>query len=186
MSPRGDSDVPKTEQAVPDNDIKQFRLNKPLSPETIRAIASETLNAGGCVEPPAEPRVGDKMPDGTVFAGISPDKQEPMYFTPADAPLKMKFNEAVDYTAKLDAHGHKDWRVPTKAELEVLFNNRAAIGGFGSAAGWHWSSTETILSSAWVQSFFDGYQQPDYKDFRWSVRPVRCGPQPEINPGSTP
>ena len=70
------------------------------------------------------------MPDGTVLAGISPDTNKPMYATPADASLTMTFNEAQEYAAKLDAHGHKDWRVPTKAELNVLFNNRAAIGGF--------------------------------------------------------
>jgi hypothetical protein len=76
------------------------------------------------------PAPGDKMPDGTVFAGISPDTNKPMYAPPTDASLTMKFNEAQEYATKLDAHGHKDWRVPTKAELNVLFNNRAAIGGY--------------------------------------------------------
>src|ERR1700692_395009 len=28
-----------------------------------------------------EPQIGDKMPDGTRFAGISPDTQKPMYVT---------------------------------------------------------------------------------------------------------
>ena len=84
------------------------------------------------------PKVGDKMLDGTVFAGISPETSKPMYATPADAPLTRMFNKArtfnkaQKYAAKLNAHGHKDWRVPTKAELNVLFNNRAAIGGFNS------------------------------------------------------
>src|ERR1039458_3358697 len=118
------ADVPDTEQPPPVNGIKQFRLNKPLSRETISAMASETLRAGGWVEPPPpEPKVGDKMPDGTVLAGISPDPNKPMYATPADASLTMTFNEAQEYAAKLDAHGYKDWRVPTKAELNELFNN---------------------------------------------------------------
>jgi len=85
------------------------------------------------------------MPDGTVLVGISPDTNKPMYATPADASLTMTFNEAQEYAAKLDAHGHKDWRVPTKAELNVLFNDRAAVGGFdisGSIpAGWYWSAS---------------------------------------------
>jgi hypothetical protein len=38
------------------------------------------------------------------------------------------------HAATLNAHGHKDWRLPTKVELDVLFNNRAAIGGFERAA----------------------------------------------------
>jgi hypothetical protein len=50
--------------------------------------------------------------------GISPNTNKPMHATPADASLTMKFNEARVHAAKLDAHGHKDWRVPTKAELK--------------------------------------------------------------------
>ena len=104
-------------------------------------------NDDGKAAASAEPKIGDKMPDGTVFAGISPDTNKPMYATPADASLTMKFNEAQEYAAKLDAHGHKDWRVPTKAELNVLFNNRAAIGGFNVTgsypAGWYWSASPT-------------------------------------------
>jgi hypothetical protein len=92
-----------------------------LSKETVSAMASDTLRAGGRVEaPPAEPKVGDKMPDGTVLAGISPDTNKPMYATPADASLTMTFNEAQIYAAQLDAHGYKDWCVPSKAELNVL------------------------------------------------------------------
>src|SRR5947209_20375880 len=43
---------------------------------------------------PAELKPGDRMPDGTVYAGISPDKHQPMYTTPADAPLTYTFNQA--------------------------------------------------------------------------------------------
>ena len=53
--------------------------------------------------------------------------------------------EAEKYAKGFEGHGHKDFRVPTKNELSVLFNNRAAIGGFnvtGSIpAGWYWSSS---------------------------------------------
>jgi hypothetical protein len=165
-------------QPTPGNNIKNFRLNKPLTKETISALASETLRSAGWVEPPPpEPKLGDKMPDGTVLAGISPDTKNPMYVTPADASLAMKFNEAQDYAAQLDAHGHKDWRVPTKAELNVLFNNRAAIGGFdisGSGpAGWYWSASPTYKWYAWGQRFSDGLQFYGYKHTHSSVRCVR-------------
>src|SRR5580704_12929695 len=93
-----------------------------------------------------EPKLGEKMPDGTIYAGISPDTNKPMYATPADVPPTMTFNQATEYAAHLDAHGHKDWRMPTKAELNVLFNNRAAIGGFdlsgNDPAGLCWSSSQ--------------------------------------------
>jgi Protein of unknown function (DUF1566)/Sulfatase-modifying factor enzyme 1 len=123
------------------------------------------------------PNIGDKMPDGTVYAGISPDTGKVMYATPADAPLTMTFNDAQKYAAKLDAHGHQDWRVPTKAELNVLFNNRAAVGGFNvtgsNPAGWYWSASPNLKWIAWDQRFSDGYQNYDDEDGRAAVRCVR-------------
>jgi hypothetical protein len=121
---------------------------------------------------PAELKPGDRMPDGTVCAGISPDTQKPMYTTPVDAPLTMQWNEAMQYAATLDVHGHQDWRVPTKNELNVLFQNRAAIGGFNEtgsgSAGSYWSSMRSTWSPAfrnvkggyaWAQRFSDDGDQ---------------------------
>ena len=133
-------------------------------------------------EAPAPPRpkrkIGEKMPDGTVFAGISPDTNQPMYTTPADVPLTITFHQANKYAAKVDMHGHKDWRVPTKAELNVLFNNRAAIGGFDLSgqprAGWYWSSSRFNFWGAWLQRLSDGVQDGnDVKYGHAAVRPVR-------------
>ena len=125
----------------------------------------------------AEPKIGDKMLDGTVFAGISPDTNKPMYVTPAEASLTMTFNDAQKYAAQLDAHGHQDWHVPTKAELNVLFNNRAAIGGFNvtgsDPAGWYWSASPDDTWGAWGQRFSDGHQFNDNKGSHSSVRCVR-------------
>jgi hypothetical protein len=100
----------------------------------------------------------------TVFAGISPDTNKPMYATPTDASLTMTFNEAKKYAARLDAHGHKDWHVPTKAELNVLFNN---------PAGWYWSASPNDDWGAWDQRFSDGAQDGDLKGFHLLVRLVR-------------
>src|SRR5438477_1088089 len=72
----------------------------------------------------SEPQVGDKMADGSIFAGISPDTGKKMFATPADAPLTMKWKQAMDYAARLDVLGHTDWRVPTTGELNVLWENR--------------------------------------------------------------
>ncbi len=172
------ADVEEAEPVIVCAGSKQIRLNKTLSKEAISAMASDTLRAGGWVEaPPAEPKVGDKMPDGTVLAGISPDTNKPMYATPTDASLTMKFNEAQEYATKLDAHGHKDWHVPTKAELNVLFNNRAAIGGFNVTgsypAGWYWSASPYDGWNAWGQRFSDGFQNYSLKGSHSAVRCVR-------------
>jgi hypothetical protein len=66
---------------------------------------------------PTTPKIGMEMPDGSVYVGISPETNQPMYATPVKGDV-----------TNLDAHGHQDWRSPTKAELNVLFNSRADIG----------------------------------------------------------
>ena len=123
-----------------------------------------------------EPKIGDRIKDGTIYAGASPDGT-PLFTTPADAPLTMTFNDAKEYARKLDAHGHNDWRLPTEAELNVLFNNRAAIGGFdtsgSSPAGWYWSASPYNGSDAWGQRFSDGCQDHGTKNYLSSVRCVR-------------
>jgi hypothetical protein len=64
------------------------------------------------------PKVGDMMPDGTIYAGISPDTRKPMYTTaPTDAALMMTIDEAMKHAAKFDGHGHKDLRLPTEVKL---------------------------------------------------------------------
>ncbi len=147
----------------------------------IMEMAAQTLQSGGFdVEEANKPKpveIGGKMPDGTVYAGISPDTGKAMYTTPADAPLIYTFNEAKEYAVSLDPYGHRNWRVPTKSELNVLFNNRAAIGGFdltGSyPSGWYWSaSLQHRTWHRWDQRFSDGFQDTNLSDFRSSVRCV--------------
>ncbi len=67
--------------------------------------------------------IGDEVEDGTVYAGLSPDTGRAMYATPKDASGAYDFNEAAGYAEDLGAHGHNDWRVPSKGELNVLWEN---------------------------------------------------------------
>jgi len=152
-----------------------FRTDGPVL--DLRNVTGEAAKPNAPANTNQAPAPGDKMPDGTVFAGISPDTNKPMYATPADASLTMTFNDAQKYAAKLDAHGHKDWHVPTKAELNVLFNNRGAIGGFNvtgsNPAGWYWSSSSYGPWGAWDQRFSDGSQGYVDKGNHSAVRCVR-------------
>ena len=64
------------------------------------------------------------------------------------------------------------WRLPTKDELNVLYENKDEIGGF---AGYpYWSSTESDFSDAWSQNFYDGYQNLYVKGYISDVRSVRA------------
>jgi hypothetical protein len=118
-----------------------------------------------------ELKVGDRMPDGTIYAGVSPDSGKRLFAAAADAPRLMTFKDANHYAQTLEAHGHKDWRLPMRAELTNLFNNRIEIGGFTMKPGsgnarWYcgndrcyWSCTEeprNAPSGAWGIDFMDG------------------------------
>lgn len=130
------------------------------------------------------PLVGDRVSDGTIYVGISPDTGMAMYTTPGDAPRTMKWGKAMDYAGSLDAHGHKDWRLPTRAELAALCERRdkgALTGTFnetGGLSGWYWSATEVpnFPVGAWMERFSDGHRNWSWKDGVASVRPVRSGP----------
>ena len=122
-----------------------------------------------------EVEIGEVIPDGTIYAGVSPETGKAMFTTAADAPATCGFHEAQEYAAKLDANGHLDWRVPTRSELNVLYQNRAAIGGFeesGSVPGGrHWSSSQFNEYIAWGQRFSDGHQ--DFSN-KVNVSSLRC------------
>lgn len=49
------------------------------------------------------------------------------------------------------------WRLPTKDELNLLYQQRGVVGGFG-LGGFHWSSTEVDANHVWFQNFTNGYQ----------------------------
>ncbi len=75
--------------------------------------------------------------------------------------------------ADLVRGGYGDWYLPSKEELNLMYNNLrvAGLGGFASA--FYWSSTEVNSSSAWDQDFFIGNQINDLKfdSIRvWAVR----------------
>lgn len=124
-----------------------------------------------------EPKIGDAVPDGTIYAGLSPETGKAMYTTPGDAGRTLTWKRAMGFAARLDAHGHRDWRVPTRGELNVVFQNRGAIGGFktsgSDATGWYWSSSQDVGDIAWGQHFSDGLQINYGKILESSLRCVR-------------
>jgi hypothetical protein len=63
------------------------------------------------------------------------------------------------------------WRLPSKDELNTLYENKDAIGGFANK--YYWSSTEFGLNDAWVQLFSNGYQDGLSKNDTGYVRAVR-------------
>ncbi len=79
------------------------------------------------------------------------------------------------YAAKLCfdlvSGGFSDWYLPSAVELNKLYINRAAIGGF--ANGIYWSSSEYTYEGAYSQNFSTGNQSPTGKIYTWRVRAIR-------------
>jgi hypothetical protein len=70
-------------------------------------------------------------------------------------------------------NGYDDWYLPSKDELNKLYLNKDAIGGFTS--NYYWTSTEASSTTAWVQIFGFGGQFEASKNtpFPYPVRAVR-------------
>ncbi len=124
-----------------------------------------------------ETTIGSRARDLTVYAGISPATHRPFYTTPADAHGTYAWDGAQRYCSALEAFGHHDWRDPTKDELAVEFQNRAAIGGFNETglnpAGWYWSSSPGKNLIGVALRFTDGRQDDYDTGLSSSLRCVR-------------
>ena len=68
--------------------------------------------------------------------------------------------------------GYSDWYLPSKDELNQLYINRTAIGGF--TTDFYWSSSEGTATLAWKQYFPNGYQVDNKKTNAAYVRAVRA------------
>ncbi len=71
----------------------------------------------------------------------------------------------------LSAYGYDDWYLPSKAELNVLFQHKDKIGTLEPY--FYWSSTEANEYWSWGQDFYDGAQDTTRKYYYKYVRCVR-------------
>lgn len=63
---------------------------------------------------------------------------------------------------------YKDWYLPSKNELDLLYQQRGVLG----ISGQFWSSSEASQSKAWDQEFGGGFQFKEPKRFTLNVRAV--------------
>jgi len=88
-----------------------------------------------------------------------------------DFPNPMNWHDA----NKACAHLGNEWRLPTKDELDLIYENSGSIGGF-EEGNLYWSSTEVDENHAWFQYFGEGRKATDYKltkNEEFLVRAVR-------------
>jgi hypothetical protein len=68
-------------------------------------------------------------------------------------------------------NGYSDWYLPSKDELNKIYNNRAVIGGFTNLN--YWSSTQLNGNGAWGRNFGLGHVYGPNKNSKANVRAVR-------------
>lgn len=84
-------------------------------------------------------------------------------------------HKAAQYCADLSAHGHGDWYLPAKDELNLFWNGGTPVAGVNTGgSSYYWSSTENDNLHAWFQTFSDGSQYNSFtKNATFLVRCVR-------------
>lgn len=86
--------------------------------------------------------------------------------------------KTTQYAAKMCAEyrggGYADWFLPSKSELNLMYQNlkKNNLGGF--SGGYYWSSSEYDANYAWYQYFDFGTQYFGYRRNGGRVRPVRA------------
>ena len=85
-------------------------------------------------------------------------------------------NDLLSNAANHDVNGakFKDWRIPTKRELNLMFGVYIGSNGANLNANSYWSSTEDGNDYAWRQGFGDGNQFNLNKYNSIRVRAVRA------------
>ena len=81
---------------------------------------------------------------------------------------------AADICANLSLGGYNDWFLPSKDELNLMYENLKVFGVGGFADSLYWSSSEINAYSAWVQYFGDGSQYYDAKYMSRRVCAIRA------------
>ena len=77
-----------------------------------------------------------------------------------------------DYSVTVGGVTYGDWYLPSKYELNLLYLQKTAVGGFASA--YYWSSSEKVNYNAWIQYFGTGAQDFFNKSYTDYVRAIRA------------
>jgi len=138
-------------------------------PYSFYSVSSATLSA-------VTYSIGDTAQGGIVFY-VSPDGKNGLVAATIDQ--YSNWYDASDVISNpsnhtLEGQKFRDWRLPTKYELNEMYVNlhQQGLGGFANI--YYWSSTEDDNYDAWGQNFANGFQANFSKFNNFGVRAVRA------------
>jgi hypothetical protein len=82
---------------------------------------------------------------------------------------------AASVCADLVLNGYSDWYLPSRGEVQMMYNrlHLQGLGGFGAV--WYWSSSQSYPYGAWSMNFYGGnFNDFSGKDTNNQVRAVRA------------
>jgi len=81
---------------------------------------------------------------------------------------------AAEICNNLSLNSYSDWFLPSRDELDAMYQNLklSNIGGFSD--GYYWTSTEVHAWSTWFVYFYDGFVDWNTKSTQFYVRAVRA------------
>jgi hypothetical protein len=72
----------------------------------------------------------------------------------------------------VEINGYTDWYLPSRDELDLVYQNQAAIGGFNN--GLYWSSSQATPTTAYYKNFSNGNTSSNFKSgYYYRVRAIR-------------
>ncbi len=138
--------------------------------------AAADLNAGSSLGVPWIP--GDEalfsgITDTALNTGEANTEDIVIFYNSVPDPGFYAAQCCLDFTNPDTGTGvYDDWYLPSQDELNKLYINKDAVGGFNSS--FYWSSSEADLNNACAQSFGSGEQEEKDKLEDARVRPVRA------------
>ena len=96
--------------------------------------------------------------DNITFVGTFPDSHTGAHNTPLIEALCGASSAAGVAAPNVWPNGQSDGFLPNKEELNLLYLQMGVVGGFANALYWSSSEAGAYGSSAWYQSFINGYQ----------------------------
>jgi len=111
--------------------------------------------------------------EGGIIAYVDGSGKHGLIAAPSDLDGVYFWGRAFTVCEELVIDGYDDWYLPSKEELNTLYKNKDAIGGFTEDIYWCSTELEKDGNGAWAQRFSDGKQDTSAKKSERKVRAVR-------------